>query len=371
MADQKTSNNTYSVSFNIAGNEYGRWLRRVVINKDATKSFVEDYYDFSEDAISLLNMLFAPVTIKFKINQNNVEKPIYKNNFYISKVIYLQEEGLVRVFVESIDKENWFRKNGISFIKEHTTIKDFVQEYITIFDNFYKSKKPTNIFYNYQKNINKTMYENIMVPILNNNFKALKTVVTSMNLFNYPFYMFYDEYYFKNDLINTSLEFYEFSNIKALPAVTMKDLNSREVPTLEGTYPYADSQVKFNYFNIQRLNNKISEYCSLKYKGNLENPNRHKYIWVPDSKSLSNQRLKNIKDFYSKGAMYYRYKIIDIDIRKLQLGSRIVDRNDTTAIQYSQALVKTKIIFLADSFDNMNNLNNFKANCEYTTVAVG
>jgi len=365
--------NLYSFSFKVDNVEYGQWLDSVKIKKDVTgNKFVEDTFIFKKDATDLLNMMLQPANIEISINRSNSYEPIMRVSGIISKV-FMKDDKII-LFFESDQKINWMRKNGVSITCEQCTVKDALQKYIDKIDSFYKHKSKTLFFINYEKNINKHKYENILIPIQNNHFETFEKIARTYFLVNAPFYLFIDDYNFTDVNHPVSMNVYDLSDIKSLRAVMVKDLNTSTRPLFKSSGTYYDSKVYYNVTNMQKFNHTVYSYTSLKNINKLDPKNRFKYNDVPDTIKAAENRQQLAKDFFSKAAQFYKYEIQDIDVTKFQLGYRFVDDTSSTRIQYAQAIVDVEYKFLTsgtqDTIENKDEfVNQMTVFVKFTTIS--
>ena len=365
--------NLYSFSFKIDNVEYGQWLDSVKIKKDVTgNKFVEDMFVFKKDETDLLNMMLKPADIEISINRSNSYEPIVKISGIISKV-FKKDEKII-LFFESNQKINWMRKNGVSITSESCTVKDILQKYIEKIDDFYKHKTKTLFFINYEKNINKYKYENILMPIQNNHFEVFEKTARTYFLTNAPFYLFIDDYNFTDTSHPVSINIYDLSDIKSLRAVMVKELNTSTRTLLKSSGTYYDSKIYYNVANVQKFNNSIYNYANLKHRHKFDSKNRFKYNDAPDTVDAAENRQQLAKDFFDKAAQFYKYEIQDIDVTKFQLGYRFVDDTSSTKIQYAQAIVDVEYKFLTsgvqDSIENKGEfVNQMAVFVKFTTIS--
>ena len=365
--------NLYSISFKINNVEYGQWLDSVKIKKDVTgNKFVEDMFIFRNEATDLLNMMLQPADLEISINRSNSYEPIIRISGIISKV-FMKNDKII-LFFESNQKINWMRKNGVSITCESCTVKDALQKYIDKIDNYYKHKSKTLFFINYEKNINRYKYENLLIPIQNNHFETFEKIAKTYFLVNAPFYLFIDDYNFTDTSHPVSINVYDLSDIKSLRAVMVKNLNTSSAPIFKGSGTYYDSRIYYNVTNVQKFNSLIYNYANLKYQYALDIKNRYKYNEVTDTITAAETRQQLAKDFYSKAAQYYKYEMQDIDVTKFQLGYRFVDDTSNTKIQYAQAIVDVEYRFLTSGVQDVlehkdNFVNQMTVFIKFTTIS--
>jgi len=370
----KRTLNLYSISFRIGDIEYGHQLKSIQMHKNVTGAhFVEDKFIFDKTASDLLNMTLSSVSLEISLNKNGSYEKIYKNKGIISKVMH-NENGDIILFFETDQKINWMRKNGVSITSEQSTVKEAVEMFVEKVDKFYKHEKPTNLFINYEKNINKHKYENLLFPIKKSNFDTLTQICKTFYIINSPFYIFLDDYHFDKSLAPISLEFYDLSNIKSLRAVLLTDLNTSAYPTLKTINNYYDSNVYFDIEKMQKFNIRSDSYSFLKPFSKLDSENRFKYNVVQDKLDLAQMRQDNSKRFFSKATTYYRYQMRDFDLTKFKIGYRYVDDTSSAKSQYVQAIVDAKIYFYttgkADVIENKGSTENqFTVATEFTTIS--
>lgn len=335
--------NLYSFSFKVNNVEYGHHLKKVIIDKKvSTNNFVEDTYIFDDKATKLINSVLSPVSITLTNNTSSSPTIIYKSEGYISQV---KPGDDITVYYESNYKTDWFRKNGVSIAVEHKNIKDVLNEYIEKIDSFYKHKDKTKFNFNYTKNINKHIHENIVISNLNNHFKNLKHLAKKYYLLDSPYYLFFDEYDFVDKSTNFSVNVYDLSNIKSLRASLFSELKSTTRPLFQKAGVYYDGTIEYKINKLQQFYDTTGTYSGINYTGKWDPKNRFQHTTVHGTIPDAQKRAKNIKEFYKKINRYQSYKIDDIDITKFVIGNRFVDDESSAKIQYSQAIVDTKFTF--------------------------
>ncbi len=342
----KHVNNLYSFSFMVNNVEYSTHLKRVIINKDVTRTqFTVDKYVFNDKATDLFDLILSKVEVKISHNVNEHYVPIFSLQGLISKVVL--KNGEIVVFIESEQKISWLRKNGVSLTTENSTLDSAFKKYVKKIDEFYKHKNQTAVIYNYNKNINKFAYENLLFPIKDNHFAVAQSLLKTYFILNAPFYFFIDDYNFTDKQHPVTVNFYDLTNIKSLRAVMFDDLNSDMKPVLQGSGTYYNSGVYFNVDKIQKIYNLITGYGALKSDSQWNSENRFMYAGEPDSVNNAKQRLDLMKQFYKKAVKYYKYALTDIDITKFIIGNRFVEANPSAVYQYSQAIVEAEYRFYA------------------------
>ena len=356
MSATKHVNNLYSFSFMIKNVEFGVYLKRVIVHKDVTKSkFVIDRYVFDIKAAELFEHVLSDVEIKLFHNINKNYKPIYKIKGMISKVVTKDNE--VVVFIETIQKISWLRKNGISYTAEHSTLDSTFKKYVKQIDSYYKHKTPTKVVYNYDKNINKFKYENMLFPIKSNHFNVAESILKTYFILNTPFYFFLDDYNFTDIQHPVTINFYDLTKIKSLRAVMFKDLNSTQKPIFHGSGTYYNSNVFFNVDKMQKMYDLPSKkFSNLKNKESWKSENKFMYVSEPDSEANAKQRATHMKNFYKKAVKYHKFALTDIDITKFTIGNRFVDFHPNAKYQYSQAIIEAEFKFYTvDTTDIIKN----------------
>ncbi len=364
--------NLYSISFRVGDVEFGHQLRSVKIHKNVTNThFVEDLYIFDKTAVDLFNALLAEATVEISINRSGSYRKIYKSKGIISKVEYNDEK--IYVFFETYQKLNWMRKNGVSIVCEHATVKEGAQKFVDKVDYFYKHKNKTLFWINFEKNINNYRYENLFFPIKKNNFDTVYQICKNYFILNSPFYLFLDDYNFDENIKPVALNIYDLSEIKSLRAVLLSDLHTSTRPLVKTTGSYYDTKAYYNIEKMQRFDNNNNNYSHLKPTFQLDPENRFKYNEVPDTEQQAVLRQKKNKMFFAKAARYYKYELQDFDLTKFKIGYRFVDDTSNAKIQYAQAIVDAEIRFYAagkhDVIENRGEAaNQFLITAKFTTI---
>ena len=364
--------NLYSISFKIGDVDYGFYLQSMRIRKNvAGEHYADNVFIFDKQAYELINNILNEATLTISINTSDNYKIIYSTKGIVSRAFYKDEK--IYLYFDTHEKINWMLKNGVSITTQMMDLKSSVKQFIEKVDSFYSHKNKTIFSINTEKNLNRFKYEALLFPIKKSNFDTLQEICKTYYLINMPFYIFLDDFDFVNSESPISVNVYDLSEIKTLRAVTISDLHTSSLPVLTHNDTYYDIKTVYNVEHMQKFNNSIYNYSYLKPQYRLDPSNRFKYNDVPDSESLAALRQENNKEFFSKAAHFFKYKIQDIDITKFLLGYRFVDDTSSAKIQYAQAIVDAEFIFSAagkqDVLENKGNVNNqFTIFVNFTTI---